>query len=88
MKYLESFMWETAGYGDYLIREMIHPSWSSYFYWLIAISLFFWSLEIMIPWRKNQGIIRKDFWLDAFYMFFNFFKMNDTFVLKVHYYLI
>ena len=25
------------------------------------------------PLRKNQSIIRKDFWLDLFYMFFNFF---------------
>lgn len=73
MKYLQDFFWETAGYGDYLIREIIHPNWNSYFYWLIAISLFFWGLEILMPWRKSQAIIRKDFWLDAFYMFFNFF---------------
>ena len=26
-----------------------------------------------IPWRKQQGTFRKDFWLDGFYMFFNFF---------------
>ena len=26
-----------------------------------------------MPWRKNQPKIRKDFWLDGFYMFFNFF---------------
>jgi sterol desaturase/sphingolipid hydroxylase (fatty acid hydroxylase superfamily) len=25
------------------------------------------------PWRINQSAIRKDFWLDGFYMFFNFF---------------
>jgi sterol desaturase/sphingolipid hydroxylase (fatty acid hydroxylase superfamily) len=30
-------------------------------------------MEICFPWRKNQAIIRKDFWMDAFYMFFNFF---------------
>jgi len=30
-------------------------------------------LEMLFPWRKNQSIFRKDFWLDAFYMFFNFF---------------
>ncbi|PTB90563.1 hypothetical protein C9994_17185, partial [Marivirga lumbricoides] len=27
-------------------------------------------------WRKNQPRIRKDFWLDAFYMFFNFFLFS------------
>ena len=30
-------------------------------------------LEIAFPWRKNQSVVRKDFWLDAFYMYFNFF---------------
>jgi sterol desaturase/sphingolipid hydroxylase (fatty acid hydroxylase superfamily) len=38
--------------------------------------LFCWLLEIFIPWRKNQKIIRKDFWKDAFYMFFNFFLFS------------
>ena len=35
-----------------------------------------WLFEIIIPWRKNQKVIRKDFWLDAFYMFFNFFLFS------------
>ena len=43
---------------------------------LIAISLLVWALEIAFPWRKNQSIFRKDFWLDTFYMFFNFFLLN------------
>jgi sterol desaturase/sphingolipid hydroxylase (fatty acid hydroxylase superfamily) len=30
-------------------------------------------LEILFPWRKDQSIFRRDFWLDGFYMFFNFF---------------
>lgn len=46
------------------------------FYLLIYLSLAVWLLEIIIPWRKNQKIIRKDFWLDSFYMFFNFFIFN------------
>ena len=29
-----------------------------------------------MPWRKNQRIIRKDFWQDGFYMFFNFYFFN------------
>lgn len=33
-------------------------------------------LEIIFPWRKEQPIIRKDFWLDGFYMFFNFFLFS------------
>ena len=43
------------------------------FYWLIFVSLFIWGLEIALPWRKNQRAFRKDFWLDFFYMFFNFY---------------
>ncbi|MFK5982422.1 MAG: sterol desaturase family protein [Flavobacteriaceae bacterium] len=49
------------------------PWYNNYFWGLIAISLVVWLLEIAFPWRKNQSIIRKDFWLDGFYMFFNFF---------------
>lgn len=49
------------------------PWYTNYFYGLIGISLFIWLLEICFPWRKEQAIFRKDFWLDGFYMFFNFF---------------
>lgn len=49
------------------------PWYKNYFWGLILISLFVWGLEIIFPWRKNQSIFRKDFWLDGFYMFFNFF---------------
>tara|TARA_R110000744_G_scaffold169588_3_gene287505 strand:- start:3432 stop:4313 length:882 start_codon:yes stop_codon:yes gene_type:complete len=49
------------------------PWYSNYFWGLIIISLIVWGLEILFPWRKEQSIFRKDFWLDAFYMFFNFF---------------
>jgi sterol desaturase/sphingolipid hydroxylase (fatty acid hydroxylase superfamily) len=30
----------------------------------------------MKPWRENQPKFRKDFWLDFFYMFFNFFLFS------------
>ncbi|WP_299215369.1 sterol desaturase family protein [uncultured Aquimarina sp.] len=49
------------------------PWYTNYFWGLIVISLFVWGLEIAFPWRKEQSIFRKDFWLDGFYMFFNFF---------------
>jgi sterol desaturase/sphingolipid hydroxylase (fatty acid hydroxylase superfamily) len=65
-----------TGYWNYLINEIFHPSFHNYFYWLIALSLFCWLLEIIFPWRKNQSIIRKDFFLDGFYMFFNFFLFS------------
>ena len=49
------------------------PWYTNYFWGLIFVSLVVWSLEIAFPWRKHQSIFRKDFWLDGFYMFFNFF---------------
>jgi sterol desaturase/sphingolipid hydroxylase (fatty acid hydroxylase superfamily) len=51
-------------------------NWDNYFYGLIVISLVVWGLETVFPWRKNQPLFRKDFWLDTFYMFFNFFLLN------------
>ena len=49
------------------------PWTRNYFWGLIVISLIVWGLEILFPWRKQQALIRKDFFLDGFYMFFNFF---------------
>lgn len=65
-------------YANYLWSEITlnytyKPLWENYFYGLILVSLFFFVLEIIKPWRKNQAKFRKDFWLDFFYMFFNFF---------------
>ena len=54
----------------------------NYFYWLVFISLFVWGLEILFPWRKDQKKIRRDFWLDGFYMFFNIF-LFPLLILKV-----
>ena len=65
-----------SGYWNYLIHEITHPTINNYFYWLIGISLLVWLLEIILPWRKKQFVIRKDFWLDGFYMFFNFFLFS------------
>ncbi|MGB5368873.1 MAG: sterol desaturase family protein [Flavobacteriaceae bacterium] len=52
------------------------PWYTNYFWGLVLISLLVWTLEIMFPWRKSQSIFRKDFWLDGFYMFFNFFVFS------------
>lgn len=65
-----------TGYSRYVWHEITHPSWHNYFYWLVGLSVVVWMLEILIPWRKNQPVIRKDFWLDAWYMFFNFFVFS------------
>lgn len=73
MIYWEYFKSNFFGYANYLKDQLLNPSWHNYFYWLIGLSLAAWLLELAFPWRKNQKAIRKDFWLDGFYMFFNFY---------------
>jgi sterol desaturase/sphingolipid hydroxylase (fatty acid hydroxylase superfamily) len=76
-KYLEIIKTAYTGYWRYLKNEiLLQNNWDNYFYGLIAISLIVWGLEVIFPWRKNQSVFRKDFWLDTFYMFFNFFLLN------------
>ena len=72
-EYFQVFLDGYYGYWNYLSSEILYPSWHNYFWWLLGISLVVWSLELVFPWRKNQAAIREDFWLDGFYMFFNFF---------------
>lgn len=76
MKYWDTFLQEYKGYASYLWNEITHPNWHSYFYWLIIVSVVFFILEVVLPWRKKQAVPRKDFWLDVFYMFFNFFLFS------------
>ena len=75
-RYWDIFVGSYRGYANYLWKEITNPNWHSYFYWLIGVSLLFFVLEVVIPWRKKQTIPRRDFWLDAFYMFFNFFLFS------------
>ncbi len=72
-KYLSIISDSYSGYLEYLVKEISSPGWHNYFYWLIALSLIVWIVEIIAPWRKEQSIFRRDFWLDLFYVFFNFF---------------
>ncbi len=74
--YFQVFLDGYYGYWNYLSSEILYPSWHNYFWWLLGISLVVWSLELVFPWRKNQAAIREDFWLDGFYMFFNFFLFS------------
>ena len=75
MSYLETFL-NGFGYAGYLLHEITHPHWRNYFYWLILVSTFFFLMELLEPWREKQPRFRKDFWLDFFYMFFNFFLFS------------
>jgi sterol desaturase/sphingolipid hydroxylase (fatty acid hydroxylase superfamily) len=62
-----------TGYWNYFVNEVLHPSWHNYFYWLVGASVIIWLLEVIFPWRKNQPLIREHFWLDIFYLFWNYF---------------
>lgn len=75
-KYWDIVVNSYQSYAHYLVNEILNPSWHNYFYWLVGLSLFFWALELLFPWRDKQGAFRKDFWLDSFYMFFNFFLFS------------
>ena len=76
-KYLEIISKSYSDYWNYIKQSVLFElNWENYFYGLILISLVVWGLELAFPWRKNQPAFRKDFWLDTFYMFFNFFLLN------------
>lgn len=74
-KYFDAFSNAFNGTIDWTWKSILFevPWYTNYFWGLIVISFVVWLLEIVFPWRKDQGIFRRDFWLDAFYMFFNFF---------------
>lgn len=77
MDLINTFTTATKGYVNWLIEDQIlvagRSLYENYFWTLLLISIFFFVLELAIPWRKNQAVFRKDFWLDFFYMYFNFF---------------
>ena len=73
-EYIEAFTNSFMGTLNWTWKSIMFevPWYTNYFWGLFLISLLVWGLEIVFPWRKNQSIFRKDFWLDAFHMFFNF----------------
>lgn len=74
--YWQIFKDAWLGYARYFLEEVSHPSWDNYFYWLLGVSAVFLILELFRPWNPKQKAFRKDFWLDFFYMFFNFFLFS------------
>lgn len=79
MTYWDTFVNAYSGYASYLWGELTFqssPWYHNYFFWLLLVSVFFFALEIGRPWREKQARFRKDFWLDFFYMFFNFFLFS------------
>ena len=75
-RYLDIFTEAFVGYWRWLGTELVTPSWDNYVLLLLAVSLAAFAAEQLVPWRREQGRLRKDFWLDAFYMAFNFFLFS------------
>jgi len=75
MELVQIFYNAFVGYLGYIWSSITFqvPLYENYFWGLTIISLLVWGLELAFPWRKNQATFRKDFWLDTFYMYFNFF---------------
>ncbi len=83
-RYWDIIIQAYQGYANYFIDEVTFnynykPWWENYFWMLTGVSLFFFLIEWAKPWRVEQPRFRKDFWLDAFYMFFNFFLFSLIF---------
>jgi sterol desaturase/sphingolipid hydroxylase (fatty acid hydroxylase superfamily) len=74
--YLDAAQSSFFGYANYLLREFTHPGWTNYVTMLVGVSLFFLIWEQLAPWRQKQARIRRDFWIDGFYLFFNFFLFS------------
>ncbi|MGJ8736034.1 sterol desaturase family protein [Zobellia laminariae] len=74
-KYFNAFLDSLMGTLNWTWKSILFdvPWYTNYFWGIIVLSALVWILEIAFPWRKNQAVFRKDFWLDAFYIFFNFF---------------
>lgn len=77
-EFFEIILNAISNYWGWIVSEVTFnydykPWYQNYFWGLTLLSLIVWGLEMALPWRKNQPIIRKDFWLDGFYMYFNFF---------------
>lgn len=80
MGIIDTFTNSYSGFARYVWLQVTLQNeggfWHNYFWMLILVSVFFLILEWAKPWRKEQARFRKDFWLDAFYMFFNFFLFS------------
>jgi sterol desaturase/sphingolipid hydroxylase (fatty acid hydroxylase superfamily) len=74
--YLDLIANSYKNYAAFLFNQMLNPSWHNYFYWVIGTSVVIFFLEKWFPWRKNQPALRHDFWLDTFYIFWNYFLFS------------
>lgn len=76
--YIEAFLNAFVGSFNWTLKSIFFevPWYTNFFWGLTVLSFLVWGLEIAFPWRKSQSVFRKDFWLDWFYMYFNFFVFS------------
>lgn len=70
--YLSTFVDAFVGYARWVWSDVTVPGSHSYFTVLVAFTAAFLLWEQVAPWRK-QPRLREGFWLDAFYLVFNFY---------------
>ena len=82
MEYIKLLIDSSIGVLNWTFNQILFkvPFSENYFWGLIIISFVVWIFEIIFPWRKSQKILRKDFWIDIIYMFFNFFLFSIVIV--------
>ena len=80
IEYIDVIVNTISGSFRWFYRSIIFDvPWNQNYFWgLTLISLVVWGLELLFPWRKEQKVFRKDFWLDAVYMYFNFFVFSSV----------
>lgn len=78
MQWFNLLIETSLGTADWVWRNVTFdvPWTQNYFWALTIISLLVWTAELLFPWRKQQKLIRHGFWLDAWYMYFNFFVFS------------
>ncbi len=72
-KYLDKIIhyYSNAFFG--FAYEIQHPSFNSFFYWMVGLSLLFWIIEIVFPWRKKFPVFHNELGINLFYLFFTLF---------------
>lgn len=77
--YIDIISGSYTGYTEFIWNQITFqssPWYYNYFWMLTILSGLFMLLEVLKPWRSKQSVFRKDFWLDFFYMYFNFFLFS------------
>jgi sterol desaturase/sphingolipid hydroxylase (fatty acid hydroxylase superfamily) len=75
-KYFQIAAGAYANYWQFLVQAVLMPSWHNYFYWLVGASVVIYFLEVLMPWRREQPVVRENFWIDIFYLFWNYFLFS------------